>query len=224
MRGNTLKPFIFLLVVMAFVSLACGLFSGGNTPTIEEPPAQPEQPNPAPVVEQPTQASSVEEQPTEDPGSNTGDYVVFTDQNDLYTIEVPSDWDYQQTVDTESNNYYIDTFTSPDGGAVIENIVYDDGKPFTGNQKAKFALGMLNTFYSTTGKEGDIRVTDDRIMKDGSERLTWESKSGGYSGISFLEVRSNGTTFLFFTVDWGNDVEDVYIDTLNYVIESYSSP
>lgn len=61
-------------------------------------------------------------------------------------------------------------------------------------------------------------------MPDGSERLTWRSSAGGYSGMSFLELRSNGTTFLFFTVDWGNDVKDVYIDTLNYVIETYTIP
>ena len=120
--------------------------------------------------------------------------------------------------------HYIDTFKSPDEGAVIENIVYDDGTAFTGNQKAKFSLYLLNTFYSSTGKEGDIKVSDDSIMKDGSERLTWTSKGGGYSGLSFLEVRNNGTTFLFFTVDWGNDVQDTYIDTLNYVIESYKIP
>ena len=222
MQANVLKPFVFVLVIVAMVSLACGLFGGGDTPTIEEPSAQPESPTQAPAIEQPTQAPAVE-QPTETP-SSSGDFVKFTDQNDLYTIEVPADWNYEQTYDAENNYYYIDTFTSPDGGAVVENIVYDDGTPFTGNQKSKFALYLLNTFYSSTGKEGDIRVTDDSIMKDGSERLTWESKGGGYSGISFLEIRSNGTTFLFFTVDWGNDVEDTYIDTLNYIIESYTIP
>ena len=61
-------------------------------------------------------------------------------------------------------------------------------------------------------------------MKDKSERLTWTSKEGGYSGISFFEVRSNKTTFLFFTVDWGDDVKDTYIDVLNYAIESYDIP
>ena len=224
MQGNTLKPFVFLLAVIASVSLACSIFSGGgDAPAIDNPPAQPELPTKAPVIEQPTEAPVVE-QPTEEPSSGSGDFFTFTDQNDLYTIEVPADWEYQQTVDSENNYYYIDTFTSPDGGAVVENIVYDDGERFTGNQKGKFALYLLNTFYSSTGKEGDIKVTDDSIMKDGSERLTWESREGGYSGISFLELRSNGTTFLFFTVDWGNDVEDTYIDTLNYVIESYTIP
>ena len=223
MHAKVLKPFVFVLAVMAVVSLACGVFSSSQDP-----------PTTAPEVQQlPTQPPQVQA-PTEQPIDNTsndstsndssGGYITFTDQNNLYSIEVPDGWDYSQTVDTENNYYYIDTFKSPDGGAVIENIVYDDGTAFTGNQKAKFSLYLLNTFYSSTGKEGDIKVSDDSIMKDGSERLTWTSKGGGYSGLSFLEVRSNGTTFLFFTVDWGNDVQDTYIDTLNYVIESYKIP
>lgn len=219
MHIKALKPFIFIFAVMAIVSLACA--GGSGTPAPEPTPvAVPTQP----PVQQPTPQETVVEQPTQMPDTASSDFVTFTDQNNLYTIEIPGDWKHEQSFDTENNYYYIDTFTSPDGGAVVENIVYDDGTAFTGNQKSKFSLYLLNTFYSSTGKEGDIRISDDSIMKDGSERLTWTSKGGGYSGISFLEVRSNGTTFLFFTVDWGNDVEDTYRDTLEHVIESYTSP
>jgi hypothetical protein len=223
MHAKVLKPFVFVLVVMAVVSLACSVFSGGQdipttAPDVQQPATQP--PQVQPPTEQPIASTPIDSTSND----STGGYVTFTDQNNLYSIEVPADWVYSQTVDTQDNNYYIDTFKSPDEGAVIENIVYDDGTAFTGNQKAKFSLYLLNTFYSSTGKEGDIKVSDDSIMKDGSERLTWTSKGGGYSGLSFLEVRSNGTTFLFFTVDWGNDVQDTYIDTLNYVIESYKIP
>ncbi|MGD8404560.1 MAG: hypothetical protein PVJ21_12930 [Anaerolineales bacterium] len=219
MSVKALKPLVFLVLVTAIVSLACQAISGSPEPTpIQNPPTQ------QPAPQEPTPQEVIEEEPTQQLESEGGGFVIFTDQNDLYSIEVPADWEYEQTYDAENNYYYIDTFSSPDGGAVIENIVYDDGTRFTGNQKGKFALYLLNTFYSSTGREGDIRVSDDKIMPDGSERLTWTSQGGGYSGISFLELRSNGTTFLLFTVDWGNSVEDEYIDTLNYVIESYSSP
>lgn len=221
---------IAFIVLLLTASMACSLFSGGGAPVPDTPPEpqppapQPVEPEPEPVKPEPPTQEPPTEEPAPQSNDDTGGFVTFTDENNLYVIEVPADWYYEQTYDAENNYYYIDTFTSPDGGAVIENIVYDDGKPFTGNQKSKFALYLLNTFYSSTGKEGDIRVSDDKIMQDGSERLTWTSKGGGYSGISFLELRSNGTTFLFFTVDWGNDVEDVYWDTLDYVIESYYIP
>lgn len=217
------RHLIVFLVLLLTASMACSLFSAGGVPATEELPVQ-QVPAEQPSVQQPAEQESPTQESPQQSDSETGGFVTFTDQNDLYTIEVPADWIYEQTYDSENNYYYIDTFTSPDGGAVIENIVYDDGTLFTGNQKAKFALYLLNTFYSSTGKEGDIRVSDDKIMSDGSERLTWTSRGGGYSGISFLEVRSNGTTFLFFTVDWGNDVEETYLDTLNYVIESYTTP
>lgn len=214
---KTIKPLVFLIIFMTMVSLGCQALS--SAPSEPEPVAPPvQEPQPTPQLQAPT------EEPPQSSDDDTGGFVTFTDQNDLYSIQVPADWIYSQTYDSENNYYYIDTFESPDGGAVIENIVYDDGTKFTGNQKSKFALYMLNTFYSSTGKEGDIRVSDDKIMQDGSERLIWTSKGGGYSGISFLEVRSNGTTFLFFTVDWGNGVEDDYYETLNYVIESYNIP
>jgi hypothetical protein len=101
--------------------------------------------------------------------------------------------------------------------------VYDDGEPFTGNSKGKFALALLHQFYSSTGEEGDIRISDDKIMPDDSERLTWTSKGGGYSGMSFFEVR-NQSTFLMFTVEWSDDHESDYTDILNRAIESYDVP
>jgi len=118
---------------------------------------------------------------------------------------------------------YIDTFTSPDKNAFIENIAFDDGTVWTGNSNGKGALYLLNYRYSFTKKEGDIRISDDSIQNDGSERLTWTSKGGGYSGLSYFEVR-NKTTFLMFTVYWNNDSESTYIDTLDKVVSSYRLP
>jgi hypothetical protein len=199
-----LFAFISLLVL---VSLACG--GGSSTPA------------PAPVQQEPVQQEP-QQQPVET-ASNSGGLVTFTDQNDYFAIDVPGDWTYAQTVDEDGNDYYIDTFTAPDELALVESIVYDDGTAFSGNQKATFALYLLNTFYSNTGQEGDIRVSEDQIMDDGSERLIWTSRGGEYSGISFLETRGS-TTFLFFTVEWVNSAEDQYLDTLNAVIESYHIP
>jgi len=221
-RRSVFFPFLALLVFVISVGCLCtGLSSG--TPTQAPAPTQPptvQQPTQAPV-QQPTTAPVVTEEPVSNNSSD--ELVTFVDENNLYQIDLPGDWTYEHTVDQESNLYYIDTFTSPDGGAVVENIVYDDGKPFTGNDKSVAALFFLNKWYSNTGKEGDIRVSEDKIMQDGSERLTWTSKGGGYSGVSFLETRGK-TTFLFFTVNWGNDFAEQYADTLDAIIASYSIP
>ena len=225
-RRSVFFPFLALLVFVISVGCLCTGLSNQVTET-EEPAPPPTQ---APV-QQPTKAPPTEAPVTEAPVSNnnnnnnSGGLKTFTDQNNFYTIEVPADWEYSQSVEGDDTySSYIDTFVSPDGGAVIENIVYiQRNTPFVGGQNGKFALAILNQLYSKTGREGDIRISDDQIMKDGSERLTWTSKEGQYSGISYFEVREK-YNFLMFTVNWGNDMYDTYFDTLNSVIESYRIP
>lgn len=200
------RGFLYLLglmILMLGVGLACG--STAPEPTAE-PPAAP---------------TSAPAEPTETAPS--GELVTFTDETEYLQLDLPGDWEYSQTVDDEDNFWYWDVFTSPDGHARIESIVYDDGEPFVGTQSGKTALLWLHQNYSATGEEGDIRISDDSIQKDGSERLTWESKSGDYSGISFFEIRKP-TAMLMFTVVWDNDFEDQYLDTLNAVIDSYRVP
>ncbi len=203
---------IFLSTVVAS-SLACAALS--PTPTsIPEPTSAPE------VTSEPaTQASNDNGSSTNPPSANA-DLVTFTDKNSMYAIDLPGDWVHTTS---SGDHYYIDTFTSPDQAAVVENIAYDDGTAFNGADNGKFALQILNKNYSNTGKDGDIRVTDDKIQSDGSERLTWTSKTGSYSGYSYFEIR-NRTTFLMFTVDWGNNSKDQYIDALDKVVASYRVP
>ena len=221
-KRSVFFPFLALLVFVISVGCLCTGLTGGTpteAPAPTQPPIQQQEPTQAPKPTQPPAEPSAEP-----PVSNSGGLTTFTDQKGFYSIDVPADWTYTHTVDEESNYFYIDTFTSPDGGAVIENIVYNDETKFVGSQNGQFALFILNKLYSKTGREGDIRVTDDKIMKDGSERLTWTSKEGKYSGISFFELRNDNYDFLMFTVNWGNAVEEQYIDTLNAVIESYRAP
>jgi hypothetical protein len=222
-RRSVFFPFLALLVFVISVGCLCT----GLTNKVTEPtPAPTQPPTQEPVQQPPTKVPPTESSATEVPVSNnnsTGGWTTFTDENGFYAIDIPSDWEYSHTVDEESNNYYIDTFSSPDGGAVVENIVYNDGTPFAGGQNGQFALQILNQLYSKTGREGDIRISDDQIMKDGSERLTWTSKEGLYSGLSYFEIRDKNW-FLMFTVNWGNAVQDEYLDTLNTVIESYRTP
>lgn len=207
MKSNRmLFGFIALLVI---VSLACG---GSSEPTVA--PTIPPAPTSAPV-EQPT------EQQQQQGSSN--ELVTFTDGNGLLAFDIPGDWTYAQTSDT---NYYVDTFTAPDGtSAIIESLVYNDGTSFVKSQKGQFALDLINTFYSATGQVGDIKVTSDQIMQDGSERLEWQSKSGGFSGVSYLETRgADNSTFLLFTAKWANNADQSILDAINNAIASYRIP
>lgn len=206
-------PLFSLIFLLLAVSLAC---SAGSAPA---PAVTPIQQNQQPQQNLPD-PSPVPPAATEPPANNSGGLKTFTDQNDLYQIQVPSDWVYKQS---SGKNYYIDQFKSPDGKALVENIVYDDGTTFNGGQKGKFALQLIYQFYSSDGTSSDIKITSDQLMDDGSERLLWHSK-GGYSGASYFETRTGRTTFLMFTIEWLDDAEDLYLDTLNQIVGSYAIP
>lgn len=216
------KGFFVLFSLLAFllmVSLACNF--GADTPAAPTPITPNQQDQPTKPIQVPTQPPPSIPSPTQ-PSVSPGGLQTFTDQNNLYKIQLPSDWVYKQVT---GDNYYIDQFKSPDGKALVENIVYNDGSPFSGSQHGKFALNLLNEFYSNTGEVGDIRVTGDQIQADGSERLEWTSKSGGYSGFSYFEVRKpDRLNFLMLTIEWMNSAKDQYIETLDAIIESYRIP
>jgi outer membrane protein assembly factor BamB len=190
------------------VSLACG---GSAEPTAN--PTLPPAPTSAPPVQQ------------DQGGQQTTDngLVTFTDENGLAAFDLPGDWTYNHTV---GDNYYVDRFTAPDGASgFIENLVYNDGTPFVRSQNGQFALDLINSFYSATGQVGDIRVSSDQIMPDGSERLEWASKSGGYSGVSFFETRGeDNSTFLMFTAWWLDVADQATLDAINNAITSYYIP
>ncbi|MCL4530820.1 MAG: hypothetical protein M1282_15595 [Chloroflexi bacterium] len=219
------KSMLYLSAFVAFImltGLACSALSSTPTP-IPIPPT-----NPPPVNNPSNNNAPATQAPQSNNSGNTssGGLVTFKDENNFYQIEVPADWKHEHTIlnsDPKFTYYYADTFTSSDGGAVVEGIVYNDGQPFQGSDEAKFGLQLLNENYSKTGKVGDIHVTEEKQQSDGSDRLTWYSQAGGYSGVSFIEVRDS-YNFLMFTVDWGDKVKDQYIDTLNNVVSSYTIP
>lgn len=138
----------------------------------------------------------------------------FTGPNDLFEIDVPTAWQYERT---EDGTTIIDTFYAPDGHAVIQNITFDEGTELSRTQAAQLGREWLKDAYAQ-----DMRFLDDRVQPDGSERLTWTSAASDMSGISFLEAR--GTTFLLFTAMYDNEFGDVYLETLEYTISSYTIP
>jgi hypothetical protein len=139
---------------------------------------------------------------------------TFYGPGDLFEIEVPTSWRYEFS---EGDAALVDTFYSPDEHGIIQNITYDEGEEISRSEAGAFALELLKSYYAE-----DIRISDDQVQPDGSERLTWSSPGGGYSGITFLETR--GTTFLLFSVLWDDPFEEAYLDVLDYTIGSYVVP
>jgi hypothetical protein len=146
------------------------------------------------------------------------DTYTFTDQNNQFQFDVPLAWTYTYS---EDKNSYSDTFTSPDSNAIIENISYDDGSTsWTKSSAGKAALALLNQVY--TGGAGDIKITGDEVQTDGSERLDWTSRNGGYSGQSFFETR--GTSFLMLSLLYNKDYTEMFGPVFDNTLSSYAIP
>ena len=145
------------------------------------------------------------------------DVWTFTAPNDLFEMDVPIAWYYSTSSDSEGTTV-LDRFDSPDGQAFIESIVYDDGTPFSKQEAGKAALAILREFYAD-----DLKVTDDQVQPDGSERLIWHSQKQGLSGVTFFEVR-NDTTLLFLNMVSSDDTVDMYADLFEAILSSYLVP
>jgi hypothetical protein len=141
----------------------------------------------------------------------------FTDKNNLFQFEVPLSWVYEYN---EGKNFYSDSFKSPDGHSLIENVTYDDGTPTSKAQAGDLALQILNNGY--TNGANDIKITGDKVQADGSERLTWTSRSGGFSGQSFFETR--GTTFLMLSWLVDSGYEDMFGPVFDNTLATYKIP
>jgi len=154
------------------------------------------------------------------PTPSTQPLRTFTDRKGYYQIQVPSSWRYEGS---GGDHYYVDSFIAPGGGALAQNIAYDDGTPVVSSGQAQFALDLLGKYVRPGAATALITITDTSMMNDGSERLNWTAPAESISGITFIEIRQQ-TTFLIFTVEWRESEKAAYFNTLDSVVASYSAP
>jgi hypothetical protein len=139
----------------------------------------------------------------------------FKGPNDLFTFNVPYPWNY---IHDTGENSITDRFESPDGQSFVENITYDDGTTVSKSESGAFTRVLLKEYYGVN----DIKVTDDQVQSDGSERLDWYSPAGGLDGVSFFETR--GTTFLLLTWIVNTESYDLYFPVWDTLVGSYTIP
>lgn len=139
------------------------------------------------------------------------DVYTFDDAGGLFSLDIPRGWhqDVYSQPDAVAN-----TFWAPDRLARIEIIKYDDGTEISKALAGSFALDLLHQRYSE-----DAKISEDKVLPDGGERLTWISKSGNVAGASLFETR--GTTFLMLTYLTANSVDYVYAPVLERLLQSY---
>lgn len=134
MRVKVLKPFVFALVVMAMVSLAC--LGSGEAPTSEPPPPPVEEPQ---QPEQPAAPTS-EPTPTEEPTAPAA--------QEFFTEEF----------DGDVSNWSQETYQNADEGNLSQvNISVEDGRLIF--DLGKWLIGyMFYDPYEYTDVRIDVRV------------------------------------------------------------------
>ena len=143
------------------------------------------------------------------------DWWTFNADYDYFTMQVPLAWYYAYTT---TDDLIVDLFTAPDNKAFIESIIYDDGTVFDKSDIGRIVLEYLRNAYAE-----DLKVTDDQVQPDGSERLFWHSANNYLTGITFFERRGD-TTILVLTLASDDDVWETYVDLFDMVLTSYDIP
>lgn len=138
-----------------------------------------------------------------------------------YVFTPPAGWEHT----SRSEKFLeVDTFTSPDGYAAIEGMIYNDGQPFDGVKIREFAIYLLNTYYSINGQGGDVQIVSEQMTENGGNRIDWKSRNGGYSGWSYYQIHgADQTSFLFFTARWMDGIGQEIMDVIGQSENSYQS-
>jgi len=140
----------------------------------------------------------------------------YTSPDALFTIEVPTSW--TKFLDTAKvQKAQIEQFFSPDRHASIQIVVYRHEAFIKQDFKAEKTLEIMRKLYGS-----DMRVSHDKALPDGRERLAWYVASKKLSGISFFD--SWGSSLYIFTVLWDDEFQELYQPVLERTMESFGYP
>lgn len=134
----------------------------------------------------------------------------------LFSIEAPTSW--PKYVDTgKIPKTQIEQFVAPDQHASIQIAVYRHGALIEQDFKATKTLDIMRALYGS-----GFRVSHDKALPDGRERLAWAVESKGLSGVSFFD--SWGASLYIFSILWDDEYQDLYQATLERAVESFGYP
>jgi hypothetical protein len=137
--------------------------------------------------------------------------LAFTFENENFSIHLPQYWKFQQTSSEQS---MVSTFTSPDEHAIVQTILYDDGRRIPDEVAGEFVLTVLRNFYAK-----DVLIYSDRFLPTGQEELSWKSSSADYQGTTLFDTR--GSTLFVLTVMCEKDFTGMYQELLDQIVGTY---
>ena len=139
---------------------------------------------------------------------------IYTAPNAFFKLEIPIPWD--KFIDaTAIEKTIIEGFLSPDKRASVQIAVYEHGALITQAVKAEKTRDIIHALYGN-----DLRISHDKALPDGRERLSWYAKKKDINGISYFD--SYGSSLYVFTILWEESTEDIYLPVLEDIEASFS--
>jgi hypothetical protein len=138
----------------------------------------------------------------------------YTSREQIFTLEVPTSW--SKFADAASiDRTVVEGFTSPDGRAGVQVAIFSKGSNISQETKGVKTLEIMRVLYGW-----DMRVSTDKSLQDGRERLEWYGEMKDVQGITYFD--SSGTSLYIFSVVWEPATQDLYLPVLQEVIDSFA--
>jgi len=140
--------------------------------------------------------------------------ITHTAPDTFFEIDVPTAWGmYMDAAIVEKT--IIEGFLSPDMHASVQIAVYRCGALIEQSLKAEKTLEIMRALYGY-----DLRVSHDKALPDGRERLEWYAANKDINGISYFD--SYGSSLYVLSIVWEEPTEEIYLPLLEEIAASFS--
>ena len=132
----------------------------------------------------------------------------------FFEVDIPTAWSkYVDAATVEKT--IVEGFLSPDKRASVQIALYRRGVLIEQSLKADKTLEIMRALYGY-----DLRVSHDKALPDGRERLAWYAKNKGINGISYFD--SYGSSLYVFSIVWEESTAVIYLPLLEEISASFS--
>jgi hypothetical protein len=139
---------------------------------------------------------------------------THTARDAIFEIDIPTAWVKYEDAKSITKTI-IEGFFSPDMRASVQIAVYWHGELIEQALKAEKTLEIMRTLYGH-----DLRISHDKALPDGRERLEWYAPNKDIHGISYFD--SYGSSLYVLCIVWEETTEKIYLPLLEEIAASFS--
>ena len=137
----------------------------------------------------------------------------YTSPKALFKLDVPTTW--ERYVDgTWEKGAVLEIFTSPDGRAAVQVIVFEQSLDFELERKGFKTRELLSSLLGF-----EWRVSADRPLANGLEQLEWYASRFDVYGNSYFDTYRN--ILYIFNIVWEEPTEKLYLPVLEKAADSF---